>query len=90
MVAIDASHVSSKTELKQLEKHKNKSKVGGFESLGLNPDVHRGIKRKGYKLPTPIQRKNHAPHSIWLWRRRHGWHQLQQNRHLLRPMVNFI
>jgi ATP-dependent RNA helicase DDX54/DBP10 len=57
MVAIDASHVSSKAELKRLEKQKKKSKSGGFESLGLSPDVYRGIKRKGYKVPTPIQRK---------------------------------
>ncbi|XP_029126319.1 putative DEAD-box ATP-dependent RNA helicase 29 isoform X1 [Cajanus cajan] len=39
-------------------KKKNKNaKSGGFESLGLNPNVFRGVKRKGYKVPTPIQRK---------------------------------
>ena len=27
------------------------------ETLGLSPEVLRGIKRKGYRLPTPIQRK---------------------------------
>ncbi|RDX69156.1 putative DEAD-box ATP-dependent RNA helicase 29 [Mucuna pruriens] len=43
---------------KKNKKHKNKNaKSGGFESLGLNPNVFRGIKRKGYKVPTPIQRK---------------------------------
>lgn len=41
---------------KQKKKNKN-AKSGGFESLGLNPNVFRGIKRKGYKVPTPIQRK---------------------------------
>lgn len=32
-------------------------KSGGFESLGLSPSVYKGIKKKGYKVPTPIQRK---------------------------------
>lgn len=27
------------------------------DSLGLSMEVVRGIKRKGYRLPTPIQRK---------------------------------
>ncbi|XP_024032720.1 putative DEAD-box ATP-dependent RNA helicase 29 isoform X1 [Morus notabilis] len=49
--------VSSKAELKRREKQKKKAKSGGFESLGLSPNVFRGIKRKGYKVPTPIQRK---------------------------------
>ncbi|XP_061368407.1 putative DEAD-box ATP-dependent RNA helicase 29 isoform X1 [Gastrolobium bilobum] len=38
-------------------KDKKKPKSGGFESLGLSPNVFKGIKRKGYKVPTPIQRK---------------------------------
>ncbi|KAL9303683.1 hypothetical protein ACSQ67_020946 [Phaseolus vulgaris] len=38
-------------------KKKKNAKSGGFESLGLSPNVFRGIKRKGYKVPTPIQRK---------------------------------
>ncbi|KAG6671715.1 hypothetical protein I3842_16G017700 [Carya illinoinensis] len=50
-------HVSSKAELKRKEKLKKKAKSGGFESLGLSSNVFRGIKRKGYKVPTPIQRK---------------------------------
>lgn len=49
--------VSSKAELKRREIQKKKAKSGGFESLGLSPNVFRGIKRKGYKVPTPIQRK---------------------------------
>ncbi|CAK9133772.1 unnamed protein product [Ilex paraguariensis] len=49
--------VSSKSELKRREKQKKKSKSGGFESLGLSSNVYRGIKRKGYQVPTPIQRK---------------------------------
>lgn len=48
--------MGSKSEMKRKEKQK-KAKSGGFESLGLSPNVYRGIKRKGYKVPTPIQRK---------------------------------
>lgn len=39
---------------KQLEK---KKKSGGFETLGLSLPVFRAVKRKGYRIPTPIQRK---------------------------------
>lgn len=49
--------VSSKAELKRRKKESKKAKSGGFESLGLCPDVYRGVKRKGYRVPTPIQRK---------------------------------
>ncbi|XWS23637.1 hypothetical protein CRYUN_Cryun28dG0032000 [Craigia yunnanensis] len=40
-----------------MAREKKKAKSGGFESLRLSPNVYRGIKRKGYKVPTPIQRK---------------------------------
>ncbi|KAK9110378.1 hypothetical protein Sjap_018438 [Stephania japonica] len=49
--------VSSKADLKRREKQKKKAKSGGFESLGLSPNIFRAIKRKGYRVPTPIQRK---------------------------------
>ncbi|XP_006847227.2 putative DEAD-box ATP-dependent RNA helicase 29 [Amborella trichopoda] len=49
--------VSSKAQLKQVEKMKKKAKSGGFESMGLSLNVFRGVKRKGYRVPTPIQRK---------------------------------
>ncbi|XP_045818421.1 putative DEAD-box ATP-dependent RNA helicase 29 [Trifolium pratense] len=39
------------------KKKKNNKGQGGFETLGLNPNVFRGIRNKGYKVPTPIQRK---------------------------------
>eukprot|EP00249_Psilotum_nudum_P019645 c27355_g1_i1 orf=293-2674(-) len=39
------------------KKSKRKTKSGGFESLGLSPAIFRAIKRKGYQVPTPIQRK---------------------------------
>eukprot|EP00242_Pyramimonas_sp_CCMP2087_P000732 CAMPEP_0198231346 /NCGR_PEP_ID=MMETSP1445-20131203/115152_1 /TAXON_ID=36898 /ORGANISM="Pyramimonas sp., Strain CCMP2087" /LENGTH=830 /DNA_ID=CAMNT_0043911955 /DNA_START=63 /DNA_END=2550 /DNA_ORIENTATION=- len=34
-----------------------KPKVGGFESHGLILELLRGVKNKGYMLPTPVQRK---------------------------------
>uniref|UniRef100_A0ACD6AG90 Uncharacterized protein n=1 Tax=Avena sativa TaxID=4498 RepID=A0ACD6AG90_AVESA len=34
-----------------------KPKSGGFESLGLCEEVYRGVRHKGYRVPTPIQRK---------------------------------
>ncbi|KAL9259917.1 putative DEAD-box ATP-dependent RNA helicase 29 [Drosera capensis] len=34
-----------------------KPKSGGFESFSLSPSIYQAIKRKGYKVPTPIQRK---------------------------------
>ncbi|EEH57834.1 uncharacterized protein MICPUCDRAFT_16058, partial [Micromonas pusilla CCMP1545] len=43
--------------LKAEKSSKAKSKSGGFEAMDLLPDVFRAIKRKGYRIPTPIQRK---------------------------------
>ncbi|XP_059154921.1 ATP-dependent RNA helicase DDX54-like [Physella acuta] len=37
--------------------NKNKKKSGGFQSMGLSHPVLKGILRRGYKVPTPIQRK---------------------------------
>ncbi|CAN6439090.1 unnamed protein product [Victoria cruziana] len=42
---------------KKKKKTGKKTKSGGFESLSLSYNVFRGIKRKGYRVPTPIQRK---------------------------------
>ncbi|KAL6504520.1 putative DEAD-box ATP-dependent RNA helicase 29 [Orobanche gracilis] len=47
----------SKSDLLTSHKQVKKSKSGGFESLGLCPNVYNGVKRKGYRVPTPIQRK---------------------------------
>lgn len=38
------------------DKRKSK-KGGGFQCMGLNFDLLKGITRRGYKIPTPIQRK---------------------------------
>ncbi|KAL2892263.1 putative DEAD-box ATP-dependent RNA helicase 29 [Bienertia sinuspersici] len=45
------------TELTCRVQRKKKSKSGGFESLNLSYNVYRAIKRKGYRVPTPIQRE---------------------------------
>ncbi|GLI58727.1 hypothetical protein VaNZ11_000480 [Volvox africanus] len=42
---------------KKIKEHKKKMKAGSFDTMGFAPDVLRAIKRKGYRLPTPIQRK---------------------------------
>ncbi|CAO2175461.1 unnamed protein product [Urochloa humidicola] len=34
-----------------------KAKSGGFESMGLCEEVYHGVRHKGYRVPTPIQRK---------------------------------
>ncbi|XP_075509435.1 putative DEAD-box ATP-dependent RNA helicase 29 [Primulina tabacum] len=48
---------ASKSEFKKKQKQSNKSKSGGFESLGLSSKVYNGVEKKGYRVPTPIQRK---------------------------------
>ncbi|EGD80824.1 hypothetical protein PTSG_11725 [Salpingoeca rosetta] len=47
----------SKPSKRSKSKNKNKNKSGGFQSMGLSRGVFRGIMDKGYKVPTPIQRK---------------------------------
>ncbi|CAK9879987.1 unnamed protein product [Sphagnum jensenii] len=47
----------SANQLKIQKKERKKAKSGGFETLGLSLPVFRAIKRKGYRIPTPIQRK---------------------------------
>lgn len=37
--------------------NRKKKKSGGFQAMGLSQEVFRGIMKKGYKVPTPIQRK---------------------------------
>ncbi|XP_066515785.1 ATP-dependent RNA helicase DDX54 isoform X2 [Hoplias malabaricus] len=37
--------------------NKKKKKSGGFQSMGLSYPVYKGVMKKGYKIPTPIQRK---------------------------------
>ncbi|XP_053558139.1 ATP-dependent RNA helicase DDX54 [Bombina bombina] len=37
--------------------NKKKKKSGGFQSMGLSYPVFKGVMKRGYKVPTPIQRK---------------------------------
>ncbi|XP_028406075.1 ATP-dependent RNA helicase DDX54-like [Dendronephthya gigantea] len=37
--------------------NRKKKKSGGFQVMGLSYPVYKGIMKKGYKVPTPIQRK---------------------------------
>ncbi|CAN8004050.1 unnamed protein product [Ixodes pacificus] len=34
-----------------------KKKSGGFQSMGLSPPILKGVLKRGYQIPTPIQRK---------------------------------
>ncbi|CAH8445126.1 unnamed protein product [Schistosoma haematobium] len=47
------------SEARQLVKTRNRKnrKSGGFQSMGLSAATSNGIMKKGYKIPTPIQRK---------------------------------
>ena len=40
-----------------MEMNRKKKKSGGFQSMGLDYPVYKGVIKKGYKVPTPIQRK---------------------------------
>lgn len=39
------------------DKANKKQKSGGFQSMGLSFPVIKGVLKRGYKVPTPIQRK---------------------------------
>lgn len=49
--------VGNEDDNENATKHKSKKKGGGFQSMGFCASVLKGIKNRGYKLPTPIQRK---------------------------------
>lgn len=40
-----------------LKKQKSAKKSGGFSCFAVSPNVLKGIQKRGYKTPTPIQRK---------------------------------
>lgn len=55
----EESENDEESEMRKLiikQNRKNK-KSGGFQSMGLSRSVYRAILVKGYKVPTPIQRK---------------------------------
>ncbi len=39
------------------QQNRKKKKSGGFQVMGLSHAIFKGVVRKGYKIPTPIQRK---------------------------------
>uniref|UniRef100_UPI00398ED3FE ATP-dependent RNA helicase DDX54 n=1 Tax=Pristiophorus japonicus TaxID=55135 RepID=UPI00398ED3FE len=52
-----ASDVEPDTREMVRQQNKKKKKSGGFQSMGLSFPVFKGVMKKGYKVPTPIQRK---------------------------------
>ena len=40
-----------------IQQNKKKKKSGGFQSMGLSYEIFKGVMKKGYNVPTPIQRK---------------------------------
>ncbi|XP_060656102.1 ATP-dependent RNA helicase DDX54 [Drosophila nasuta] len=56
--SLDQSGSSNSRGNDDILKSKPKSKKsGGFQSMGLGFDLIKGITKRGYKVPTPIQRK---------------------------------
>jgi len=56
----DPNAVSDNDEDNEIANIKRKSvskKSGGFQSMALSFPVLKGILKRGYKIPTPIQRK---------------------------------
>lgn len=47
-----------------LPQKKQKKGSGGFQSMGLSFPILKGITKRGYKQPTPIQRKVKYFHNI--------------------------
>ncbi|XP_075238579.1 ATP-dependent RNA helicase DDX54 isoform X2 [Lycorma delicatula] len=48
---------SENDQFPNANKTKNLKKLGGFHTFGLSLPLIKGIQKKGYKTPTPIQRK---------------------------------
>ncbi|NXC77537.1 DDX54 helicase, partial [Anhinga anhinga] len=53
----DGAEAEPDTRAMVRAQNQKKKKSGGFQSMGLSYPVFRGIMKKGYKVPTPIQRK---------------------------------
>lgn len=52
-----SSEVELDTRKLVSQMNRKKKKSGGFQSMGLSFPVYKGIQKRGYKIPTPIQRK---------------------------------
>lgn len=46
-----------KSESDFKEKFKSAKSKGGFQAMGLSFAILKGITKRGYKIPTPVQRK---------------------------------
>ncbi|XP_051489574.1 ATP-dependent RNA helicase DDX54 isoform X2 [Apus apus] len=57
----DGAEAEPDTRAMVRAQNQKKKKSGGFQSMGLSYPVFRGIMKKGYKVPTPIQRKSIPP-----------------------------
>ncbi|NWT05041.1 DDX54 helicase, partial [Mionectes macconnelli] len=53
----DGADAEMDTQAMVRAQNQKKKKSGGFQSMGLSYPVFKGIMKKGYKVPTPIQRK---------------------------------
>lgn len=53
----DPNKTESVENVEDTTKKKSSKKSGGFQSMNLNFNVLKGITKRGYKQPTPIQRK---------------------------------
>ncbi|NWI86071.1 DDX54 helicase, partial [Pitta sordida] len=57
----DGADAELDTQAMVRAQNQKKKKSGGFQSMGLSYPVFKGIMKKGYKVPTPIQRKTIPP-----------------------------
>ncbi|XP_011312648.1 ATP-dependent RNA helicase DDX54 [Fopius arisanus] len=53
----DLKHIENDDENETPPKLKTSKKSGGFQGMGLSFPLLKGILKRGYKIPTPIQRK---------------------------------
>lgn len=51
------AYVEINKDVQDNAKKKHPKKSGGFQSMNLSFDIVKGITKRGYKQPTPIQRK---------------------------------
>ncbi|KAJ2904583.1 ATP-dependent RNA helicase dbp10, partial [Coemansia aciculifera] len=59
---IDGESSSGESEADMIQRsvqaqNRKSKKSGGFQSMGLHPPLFRAVMNKGFKVPTPIQRK---------------------------------
>lgn len=54
---MDVAKKTGGRQQKKIRDLRKKTKTGTFESMGLSIPVLKAIKRKGFRLPTPIQRR---------------------------------